>query len=152
MAIVVSNTGNKTVATISDRDALLRVFNGMQVTVIDAIADILVGIGTAGYQWSSPLYKWCLMWKTSKDELIFVSEAQTIVAGKVAANHYPQNSLVWSCNIRDSNGLILGEIEPTVVLKVLDIGTTDYDGHSLHYTYAYGNVEASPAPIYCGSF
>ncbi len=152
MAIIVSNTGNKTVATISDRDALLHVFDGMQVTVIDAIADVLVGIGTAGYQWSSPLNKWVLMWKTSKDELIFTSEAQAIVGGKVSASHYPQNALVWSCHVRDSNGLILSDVEPTVILKVLDIGTTDYDGHSLHFTYAYGNIEANPAPIVCGKF
>ena len=152
MAIVVSNTGNKTVAIISDRDALLHVFDGMQVTVIDAIADVLVGIGTAGYQWSSPLNKWVLMWKTSKDELIFTSEVKVIVAGKVTASHYPQNALIWSCSIRDSNGIVLSDVEPSVILKVLDIGTTVYDGNSLHYTYAYGSVEASPAPIHCGTF
>lgn len=152
MAIVVSNTGNKTVATISERDVLTHVFDRMQVTVIDAIADVLVGIGSAGYQWSSPLNKWVLMWKTSKDELIFISEVKSIVAGKVTTSHYPQNALIWSCTIRDSNGIVLSDVEPSVTLKVLDIGTTVYDGNSLHYTYAYGNVEASPAPIVCGKF
>ena len=152
MAIIVSNTGNKTVATIADRNLLFHVFDGMQVTVTDAISDVLVGIGAACYHWSGALDKWVLMWKTSKDELIFTSEAQTIVGGKVSASHYPQNALVWSCHVRDSNGLILSDVEPTVILKVLDVGTTDYDGHSLHYTYAYGNIEANPAPIDCGKF
>lgn len=152
MAIIVSNTGNKTVPTIADRNALTSVFNGMQVTVVDAIADALVGIGSAAYQWSGALNKWVLMWKTSKDELIFANEAKVIVGGKVTANHHPQNGLVWSCGIRDSNGVLLDEIEPVVMLDVIDIESSGYDGHSLHYTYAYGNIEANPSPIYGGTF
>jgi hypothetical protein len=152
MAIIISNDGDKTVATIAQRDSIVKKFDGMQVTVIDAIADLMVGIGSAGYQWSQALDKWVLMWKTSKDELIFTQEAKTIVGGKVNAEHYPQNALVWSCSIRDTNGVLLEDVEPSVALKELSIGTTDFDGHRLHYTYAYGSIEANPAPIYCGTY
>lgn len=152
MAIIISYVGNKTVNTLADRNAIERRFDGMQITVLDAIADIKVGIGEAGYQWSEALQKWLLIWKTSKDELTFVQETKVILNGRVAADNYPQNSLVWNCSVRDSNNVIHLEIEPNVALNVIDIATFAFDGYDLHYTYAYGKAVASPTPIVCGTF
>lgn len=152
MAILISYTGHKTVNTIADRDAIDRHCDGMQVTVLDAISDVKVGIGEAGYQWSESLQKWLLVWKTSKDELTFVQETKVILNGRVSTDFYPQNSLVWNCSVRDSNNVIHLEIEPSVALNVIDIGTLNYDGYDLHYTYAHGKAVASPAPIICGTF
>ncbi len=152
MAVLIANSGNKIVDTIADRNALEQRFEGMQVVVRDAIADVIVGIGEAGYQWSESAQKWMLMWKTTRDELIFTTEVKTIVSGQVSADYYPQNSLVWGCSIRDSNNIILGDIEPNVALNVISLGTNAYDGHTLHYTYAHGTALANPNPIDCGKF
>lgn len=62
MAIIITNAGFKTVATIAERNAITKVFDGMQVTVVDAIADINVGMGEAGYQWSAAQAKWVLIY------------------------------------------------------------------------------------------
>jgi len=152
MAVLIANTGNKTVTTVADRDNIVSRFNGMQVTVLDAIADINVGLGEACYQWSEALNKWFLIWKTSKDELIFEKEWKTIVSGQVTANHVPQNALVWNCVVRDSNNVILLEIDPTVYNKVIGISTNAYDGYQLHYNYAHGTATASNEIINCGTF
>lgn len=152
MAILIANTGNKTVQTIANRNALEKKHDGMQVTVLDAIADVNVGIGSAGYQWDEAGLRWVLIWKGSKDELTFRSEAKVLSGGKVTADQYPQNSLVWGATVRDNTGLILRDVEPSVSLKVIDIGTTQFDGETLHYTYAHGSIVANASPIYCGTF
>lgn len=152
MAIIITNAGFKTVATIADRNAITKVFDGMQVTVVDAIADINVGMGEAGYQWSAAQAKWVLIWKESKDELVFASESKVIVGGKVSADYLPANGLVWGCNVRDSSNIIMMDIEPTITLKELNLGIPNYDGLTLHYTYAHGIAETISSVIMCGKF
>lgn len=152
MAVLIANTGDKIVSTIADRDALIRRHDGMQVTVLDAIADPKVGIGEAGYQWSEGLQRWLLIWKTSREALEFVREAKTLLDGKVTANFIPQDRLVWECVVMDSNGVVRAHIEPVVDLAQIDIGSTEYDGMSLHYSYAHGQLLANPPPIICGCY
>jgi hypothetical protein len=152
MAIIITNAGFKTVDTIAERNSITKVFDGMQVTVVDAIADINVGIGEAGYQWSVAKAKWVLIWKESKDELVFSSESKVIVGGKVTADYLPSNSLVWSCSVRDSSNIIMMDIEPTIILKEINLGISNYDGLTLHYTYAHGMSEAISSVITCGKF
>lgn len=152
MAVLIANTGDKIVSTIADRNALIRRHDGMQVTVLDAIADPKVGIGEAGYLWSEQLSRWILIWKTSREALEFVREAKTLLNGKVTADFIPQDGLVWECNVRDSNGVVRAYIEPIVDLAQIDIGSTEYDGMSLHFSYAHGKLLANPPPIICGTY
>lgn len=152
MAVLIANTGNKTVATIAERDALSNPFDGMQVTVLDAIADPKVGIGEAGYQWSSGLSRWLLTWKSSREALEFTRETKTLLNGRVEADYIPQNGLVWECSVRDSNSVVRAHIDPTVEIKTIMIGTTEFDGMTLTYSYAHGKVLADPPPIICGTY
>lgn len=152
MAIIIANAGFKTVGTIAERNAITKVFDGMQVTVSDAIADINVGMGEAGYQWSAAGDKWVLIWKDSKDELVFAFEAKVIFGGKVIADYVPKNGLVWSCSVRDSSNIIVMDIEPTIILKEINLGISNYDGLKLHYTYAHGMSETISSVITCGKF
>lgn len=144
MAILIANDGDKTVNTIADRDAIQKKFNGMQVTVVDAIADILVGIGTAGYVWSSSKNKWQLTWKESKDDLMFVTESHFLIDGEVTLDNIPQSNLVWDCSIVDEFGVTLIDVSnPNVTNSTVNIGSPDYDGNVLLTTYAYGKIQAA---------
>ncbi len=69
MAIIIAKDGDKSVATIGARNALTSRFEGMQVTVLDAIADVQVGGGRAGYIGSVALNDWLLTWKSTLDNL-----------------------------------------------------------------------------------
>ena len=127
MAILIMNDGDKIVNTIAARDAITKKFDGMQVTVKDAIADINVGEGEALYQWSADKSRWILIGKDSKDNLEFKSESATLVGGKVSATEVPQSGLVWDCYVIDSNGIVLADISaPTITVKEINIGTTAY--------------------------
>ena len=144
MAILIMNDGDKIVNTIADRDSITKKFDGMQVTVKDAIADINVGEGEALYQWSADKNRWILIGKDSKDNLEFITETGTLVGGKVTATEVPQSGLVWDCFVKDSNGLIIADITaPSVTVKEINIGSTAYDGSTLHFTYGYGKIQAA---------
>lgn len=144
MAILIANDGDKTVNTIAERDAIEKKFNGMQVTVVDAIADILVGMGTAGYIWSSSKNRWQLFWKESKDDLLFVTESHFLINGEITLDNIPQSNLVWDCSIVDANGVTLIDVSsPNVTNTTVNIGSLDYDGNVLLTTYAYGKIQAA---------
>jgi hypothetical protein len=65
MAIVTKDDGDLTVSNLTERDALLKKFDGMQVTVLDAQEDSLLSGGAALYQYSTALNSWLLLWAES---------------------------------------------------------------------------------------
>lgn len=144
MAILITNDGDKTVNTIADRDAITQRFEGMKVTVLDSIADILTGGGESCYQWNSAQSKWMLIWKTSKDNLIFTTETKTITNGAVTTDYIPSNGVLWDCYVTNPIGVVVADISyPTIVGKDVDLGSNVYEGYTLTYTYGYGMIEAA---------
>ena len=143
MAIIIANDGDKVVNTFADMNSLTAKFDGMEVKVLDSIGDVLTGGGEAGYFWSVSKNKWILAWKTSKDNLTFITESKVIADGKVTAIYPPQSALVWNCYITDSNGLIVADVTPTVITAEIDLGSLSYEGMTLSYTYGYGTIQAA---------
>lgn len=136
--ILIANDGDKTVATIGARNALERRFDGMQVTVLDAIADVNVGGGRAGYIWSETFNEWLLTWKSSNKDLKFYTESHVIAAGAVNTDYLPQDGIVWGGRIIDGDGLIVAEVRPQVTGTRIDLGSPEYDGLTLELTYGCG--------------
>jgi hypothetical protein len=147
MSIIISNDGDKIVNTIAERDAIPvnRRFPGMMVTVKDAIGDPQTGGGFAKYEWfadgTNP--RWILGQIDNKINLKFVTESKVIQNGTVLADNIPVDGTVWQVRIIDSvTGVILRDAKVTIDLYTLDIGTLDYDGQILEYTYGYGSFTA----------
>jgi len=144
MAIIISNDGDKEVGTIADRNAIVNKFDGMQVTVLDAVADMFVGGGSAGYEWSVLKSKWILTWKENKDDLLFVTETKQIVNGEAVLEHSPQSNLIWNAYvINTSNELLVTLDNPNVTNHTVSIGSQNFNGHFLVCTYGYGTVQAA---------
>lgn len=148
MAILIANKGDKVVATINDRDNLVDKFPNMEVTVTDAIGDIEVGPGSAGYKWIVELNKWILTWKTTKDDMEIFTEDLVITNGEVTLSYAPQSNIVWGALIYDSNETVLGEVKsPQVSGTYLNVGSQSYNGLTLSVTYAYGKINAAIAGL-----
>lgn len=144
MAILITNDGDKVVATLADRDAITKKFEGMQVLVKDAIADVVVGGGAAGYFWDATAARWTLFWTNSKDDLIFTTESHTIVNGSVQATYPPASGLVWDCEILGEEGTVVVKVsKPNINGFDINIGSPLYDGLTLLFTYAYGKIQAT---------
>lgn len=149
MGAYIYNDGDRTVANIAARNALATKFEGMVVTVNDAIADILTGGGVAKYQWNATTERWMLIWKETVDNLNFFNDSAVIVNGKVTATYYPSSQIVWNVLIIDSViGAIVAEFaQPPVSGNEITLGTNDFDGKTLYFTYAYGAIEANVRAI-----
>jgi hypothetical protein len=148
MAILIANDGDVIVANIAARNAITTKFNGMQVRVEDAIADTRVGEGSAKYEWDATLSRWLLTWKETRDDVTFTNEGAPIVNGQIISSNYPKNGTIWDVTVRDVNDMVLAYIEPvSVVDNVITLGTNQYDGHELFYTYSYGIIENAIAQI-----
>jgi hypothetical protein len=144
MAILITNDGDKIVATIAERNAITKKFDGMKVTVNDAIADVLVGGGQAGYEWSESQNKWLLTFKTTTDNLTFVTESKVVANGKATATNFPQDGIVWDCFVVDSNNIVVAEFSaPVVNGNEIQLGSSAYDGQTLKFTYGYGAIQAA---------
>jgi len=59
------------------------------------------------------------------------------------ADFVPQTGTILSAYIVDTNGLELAVATPSAVENEISIGTSDYDGMTLVYAYAYGAVQAA---------
>lgn len=140
--ILIANNGDKTVATIDARNALERRFNGMRVTVLDAISDTNVGGGRAGYIWSAALNDWQLMWKSSNKDLKFYTESHVIADGAINTDYLPQDGIVWGCRII-ADDMIVADVKPLVTGMRIEVGSTDYDGMTLELTYGSGTANGS---------
>jgi hypothetical protein len=154
MAILITNDGDKIVNTIADRNAITRKFDGMQVTVRNALSDPMVGsVSEAIYVWNATQSRWMLTWKENVDNLTFVTEQLLIMNGQVTATNYPQNGLVWGATVQSTlsgEAIILYDVRPSVDGKILDLGVTDYDGNMLEFTYGYGVIQAAISAINAG--
>lgn len=145
MAIIIANDGDKIVQTIAERNAIAKKFPGLQVTVIDAIADPQTNGGYAKYEWIEDGLnsRWGLVQVDQKASLKFATESHTITLGVVTSDYIPLDGGVWNARIIDSvSGQILADARPVVNNYELDIGTTQYDGQLLEFTYSYGSFSA----------
>lgn len=140
MSILVANTGNQSVETIADRNSIAKRHNGMIVHVRDATADPLLGGGRASYMWDSVVNQWVIHYSSLKPELTFTTEEKTIVNGEVTTDFIVKDNQVWSAKVLDENDVILGDAKVTVSGTTLVLGSTDYDGRKLRYTYAHGTL------------
>jgi len=149
MGAYIYNDGDRTVATIADRNAISVKFEGMIVTVNDSIADVLTGGGVAKYQWNSTAERWLLIWKETVDNLTFFNDSSVIVNGIATATHYPASQVVWNTLIiRADDGLVVAELSQLPVNGTdITIGTNAFDGETLYFTYAYGAIEANVRTI-----
>lgn len=149
MGAYIYNDGDKNVATIADRNAIAVKFDGMQVTVVDSIADVLTGGGPAKYQWNATLERWLLIWKETVDNLTFFNDSSVIVNGVATCTHYPASQVVWNSLIIDAqNSLVVAELSQLQVNGTdITIGTNAFDGQTLYFTYAYGAIEANVRSI-----
>ena len=143
MAIIIYNDGDLSVGTIAERNAIVKRFEGMLVNVADATADANVGGGAATYRWDEAGDKWVTVWVENTPTLNFTTEKKVLSGGIVTADNIPADNSVWSARVIDSvSGRSLADARPTVTSNSIDVGTSDYDGHYLEYTYAYGSIVA----------
>lgn len=142
MSILIANAGNQSVETIADRNSIAKRHNGMIVHVRDATADPLLGGGRASYMWDSVISQWVVHYSSLKPELVFATEEKVIANGEVATDFIIKDNQVWSAKVLDENDVILGDAKVTASGTTLVLGTTEYDGHKLHYTYAHGDMTA----------
>jgi hypothetical protein len=155
MAIIINNDGDRIVSTLGDRDNLVK-FDGMKVTVIDTAGDVNTGnTGKASYQWYAVTSTWLLVWKENSDNLQFVTESLLISsAGTVTASHVPQSGMVWGVTVQDQSNplvpIIIADVNPTIFGNSLDIGSLDFTGKTLVFTYGYGLVQAAVTAILSG--
>jgi len=140
MSKLIFNTGNTRVGTIAERDAIVKRFDGMQVSVTDATGDSLLGGGMARYEWIALESRWALVWSDIKKTVAFISEQLTIENGAVTASHYPINATVWGALVFDADGVIIADVKPIVVGNVINIGSNDFDGEKLYCSYAYSEM------------
>lgn len=148
MAAYIFNDGDRIVANVDARNALPK-FDGMKVTVNDAIADTLTGGGMATYQWSNTANRWLLLWKDNKDNVNFTTEQVVIANGKAILAYPPSSATVWDTFILET---VAGQDEPVVIAEFntpnlvnneIILGSSIYDGKTLSATYAYSAVEAA---------
>jgi hypothetical protein len=147
MAAYIYNDGDRTVANIAARNALPK-FDGMKVTVTDAIGDVLTGGGIATYQWSDGANRWLLLWRETKDNVNFTREDIVIANSKAVLSYLPSSSVsLGGILILDMSGVepvVIAEIaQPNIVGNEVLLGTDIYDGKTLIITYAYGAIEAA---------
>jgi hypothetical protein len=139
---IIANDGDKIVNTIAQRDAISSKFDGMEVTVIDSISDVLTGGGRACYKWLGGV--WQLMWKDNKDNLLFKTEQTTIVGSSAFTTFPAQDGVVFNIVILDASGNdLLHVYNPTVIDKEIQIGSDAYDGHDIIFSYGYGLIQAA---------
>lgn len=148
MTIIVNNDGSKTVNTITDRNALPRKFSGMKVTVRDATGDPEFGGGSAQYFWDSVSVVWVPIWSSLNPTIKFATEEKVVTGGQVTADNVIKDDKVWQARLVNVNGTIMGDVKPTVSGNSLDLGTTDHDGLTLQFTYAYGDMTAQMAELW----
>jgi hypothetical protein len=151
MAIIITNDGDRVVATLAARDLITTPFDGMRITVADSTGDIFTNGGKATYQWMAATSTWLLVWKENKDSLEFVTESLTIANGQVTATNVPQSGMVWGCTVQDvtaeGDAIIIAEIKPTVTADVISIGSSAFNGKKLVFTYGYGVIQAAVTQI-----
>lgn len=137
--------GENRVKLFSDLDKIIDPYDGQKVTVEDAIGDITTLGGEVEYQYNKGLAKWTKTWTSTKDTLNFTIDKKIISGGKVTASFVPQNQFITDITVRDTRNFVVKMYDPNGVIvdnAVIDIQTTDFDGYTLQFSYAYGEAQA----------
>lgn len=134
---------DKTVATIAERDSIANKVDGMIVTVMDASADPDVNTGKAVYRWISEDSTWVAIYKGSYESLAFVTEELTITSGAVTASYVPADNIIWDVSIISGDEqMAFPRVEEMIFNGSggISLGTSEYDGYKLRFTYGYGSI------------
>lgn len=141
MANIQHKSHDRTVATISERNAIQPRTPGMMVLVRDAIGDPYAGSGRAVYRWDEVQASWILMFKDNVETLTFTGESKTISQDRIQLSFVPANGQVWDVVVRD--GLVVHQVEHSVAGSVVTIQPDtpgQFDGKQLSVRYAYGTM------------
>lgn len=148
MSIIIANAGHKVVATIAERDGLVKRFDGMRAYVKDATADVVLGGGAAEYIWDGAAERWTITWAERKADLKFVTETKTIVGTAVTADYPINDNAVWGAYVMNNQDIILGDVFPSVSGSTIDLGTNEFEGETLIFTYAHGSMSTEMQDIW----
>lgn len=130
-----------TVDNILERNSLTNLVDNMTVTVVDAIADVSAGPGTAIYRWSDLKNGWILVSKETTGSLSFETEELLIVDGKVNPKQIPTDFKIWDAAVLENNiVLVYPRIEDLVIDTNGISGLDSYNGKKLRFAYAYGTI------------
>jgi hypothetical protein len=141
MAVTRLSNFDRTVQTIADRNAITSPVNGMVVTVVDAIADLNVGAGTASYRWNDKLGTWMLTFKDTYQSMSFDTEELTIANGSVLPSHFPTDNHIWDIQVLDGDAAIAFPRIQDLTISTAGISGLDaYNGYKLRFSYGYGTI------------
>lgn len=140
MAILIANNGNRVVETIAERDAIVRRYSSLSVTVKDATADVRFGGGLVAYVWDTVSEDWLPTYSSVKPDLKFSTEEKAIVDGSVTTDYVVKDGEVWGAKIIDSDGLIVADAHIKAIGDTITLTGGPWDNHKLHFTYAHGTM------------
>jgi hypothetical protein len=113
----------------------------MVVTVVDAIADLNVGAGTASYRWNDKLGTWMLTFKDTYQSMSFDTEELTIANGSVLPSHFPTDNHIWDIQVLDGDAAIAFPRIQDLTISTAGISGLDaYNGYKLRFSYGYGTI------------
>jgi len=148
MAVQRHSNFDISVATIADRNALTKLINGMQVHVVDAIADIMVGDGSATYRWEDSSQSWQLTYKSTNQSLSFKTDEILITLGSVQATNIPADNSIWEIGVVQGDIVIAHpRLEDLTIINGNILGLGAFDGNKLRFTYGYGSITAQLATV-----
>lgn len=142
MAIIKQRGLQLRVATISDRNNIVKRPEHLVVHVDDAIADPLAGVGPAIYKWTEASGgKWLLLTAGAEKTISFETKELLITNGLVAAPNLPLNNFIWDIQVVEGDNVVAyPRVEDLNISLGLISGLDLYNGKSLRFTYAYGSM------------
>ena len=142
MAIIKQRGLQLRVATISDRNNIVKKPEHLVVHVDDAIADPLAGAGPAIYKWTEASGgKWLLLTSGAEKTISFETKELIITNGVVSAPNLPLNNFIWDIQLlQDDVVIAYPRIEDLNINLGLISGLDAYNGSKLRFTYAYGSI------------
>lgn len=142
MSVVQHKSADKTVATISARNAIMPRIDHMTVVVLDASGDTSVLTGKAIYKWDATADAWLLLAKETADTLSFSRETKVITNDTVQTSYLPANGVIWDVYV-EMGGNEITQVEWSVDGSIITIQPDtpgQLDGKRLNYKYAYGTI------------
>ena len=137
MAIIKQRGLQLRVATIGDRNNIIKRPEHLVVHVDDAIADPLAGAGPAIYRWTEfDGGKWILVSTDAGVTVNFETKELLIENGVVTAPNLPLNNFIWDIQIlQDDVVIAYPRIEDLNINLGLISGLDVYNGYKLRFTY-----------------
>lgn len=144
MAIIKQRGLQARVATITDRNNIVKRPEHLVVHVDDAIADPLAGIGPAIYKWTNASGgKWILLSAGAEKTISFETKELVIVNGTVATPNIPLDNFIWDIQIINGDTAVayprVGDMNINIGIIT---GLDTYNGMKIRFTYAYGSMTA----------